>query len=202
MAAHPKKHTVFKKLAKKHSTPKKVQEFIKTFKYNWEKKGETVQSAHRTIRAKKAHCLEGAVLVAAILEEVGYPPLILSIESRDHLCHAVYVFKTKTGWGSVGKSRLVGLHGRAPKFKSLRALAMSYFEPFVHRATAKATGFSLLNLNESGTDWKFSKRNLWKLEKFVVYSEHTPLNTSDRLQKKYFERLQKSGHRKTGKHWW
>lgn len=202
MAAHSKKHAAFKKLARRYSTPKKAQQFIKTLKYNWEKKGETVQSAHRALRSKKAHCLEGAILTAAILEEAGYPPLILSIESRDLLCHAVFVFKTKTGWGSVGKSRLIGLHGRAPKFKTLRALAMSYFEPFVHRESAKATGFLLRNLNESGTDWRYAKRNLWKLEEFIVGSKHIPLNTSDRLQKKYYQRLLKHGHKKRGKHWW
>ncbi len=202
MKARAKKTNPFKRLAKKYKTPREVQEFIKTFKYNWEKTGETVQSAHRTLRSKKMHCLEGAILVAAILEEHGYPPLVLSIESRDNLCHAIFVFKTKTGWGSVGKSRLIGMHGRAPKFKSLRALAMSYFEPFVHRESAKATGYSLLNLNESGTDWKGSKRNLWKLEAFVVYSKHTPLNTSDRLQQKYYQRLLKHGHKTKGKHWW
>lgn len=202
MASSTKKHSIFKKLAKRYSTPKKVQAFIKTFKYNWEKRGETVQSAQRALRSKKAHCLEGAVLTAAILEEVGYPPLVLSIESRDGLCHAVYVFKTKTGWGSVGKSRLVGLHGRAPKFKSLRELAMSYFEPFVHRESAKATGFRVVNLNESGTDWRFSKRNLWKLEEFVVDPEHTPLGTTDRDQKKYYQRLLKHGHKTKGRHWW
>jgi hypothetical protein len=202
MAAQNQKQKVFQKLAQRYSTPKKVQEFIKTLKYNWELSGETVQSAHRALRSKKAHCLEGAMLTAAILEEVGYPPLILSIESRDHLCHAIFVFKTKTGWGSVGKSRLIGMHGRAPKFKSLRALAMSYFEPFVHRESAKAIGFRVVNLNESGSDWKFAKRNLWKLESFVVDPKHIPLNTSDRLQKKYYERLLKHGHKKTGKHWW
>ena len=202
MATNSKKSSVFKSLARRHNTPEKAQKFIKTLKYNWEKRGETVQSAHRALRTKKAHCLEAAVLVAAILEESGFPPLILSIESRDGLCHAIFVFKTKTGWGSVGKSRLIGLHGRAPKFKSLRELAMSYFEPFVHRESAKAIGFSLLNLHDSGTDWRFSKRNLWKLEAFVVDSKHTPLGTTDRMQKKYFERLMKHGHKKTGKHWW
>ncbi len=202
MAAQSKKITVFKRLAQKYSTPREVQEFIKTLKYNWEKKGETVQSAQQALKKKKAHCLEGAVLVAAILEENGFPPLIMSIESRDGLCHAVYVYKTKTGWGSVGKSRLIGLHGRAPKFKSLRELAMSYFEPFVHRETAKAIGFRVVNLNESGTDWRFSKRNLWKLESFVVDPKHIPLGTSDKLQKKYFQRLLKHGHKTKGKHWW
>jgi hypothetical protein len=194
--------TVFKKLARRYPTPRAVQEFIKTFKYNWEKKGPTVQSARRVLQTKKAHCLEGALLTAAIMEELGHPPLILSIDSRDDLCHAIFVFKTETGWGSIGKSRLIGMHGRAPKFKNLRALAMSYFEPFVHRESNKAIGFSLVNLNESGTNWRSATRNLWKLEAFVVYSKHTAMNTSDRLQRKYYERLVKYGHKKVGKHWW
>ena len=202
MPTQAKKQTAFKKLALKYTTPREVQEFIKTLKYNWEKKGRTVQSAQQTLRTKKAHCLEGALLTAAILEEHGFPPLVLSIDSRDDLCHAIFVFKTETGWGAVGKSRLIGMHGRAPKFKTLRDLAMSYFEPFVHRESNKAIGFSLLNLNDSGTNWRSSTRNLWKLEEFVVYSKHTKMNTSDKLQRKYYQRLLKYGHKTKGKHWW
>jgi hypothetical protein len=197
-----KKISIFKSLSRRYSTPQKVQKFLKTLDYNREKTGETVQSAQTILRTQKAHCLEASVLTAAILEEAGYPPLVLSIESKDLLCHAVFVFKTKTGWGAVAKSRFPGLHGRAPKFKNLKALVMSYYEPFVHRETAKIVGYSLVNLNDSGTDWRFSKRNLWKLEQFVVNSTHTPLPTSDRLQQKHYRRLVDHGILQKGKHWW
>jgi hypothetical protein len=202
MAVSAKQKSLFKILARRYSNPVKVQKFLKTLDYNREKTGETVQSAKTVLRTKKAHCLEASVLAAAILEESGYPPLVLSIESKDLLCHAVFVFKTKTGWGAVAKSRFPGLHGRAPKFKTLRALVMSYYEPFVHRETAKIIGYSLVNLNDSETDWRFSNRNLWKLEQFVVNSKHTPLRTSDKLQMKHFKRLVKHGILQTGRHWW
>ena len=202
MAATAKKLSIFKTLAKRYSNPQKVQKLLKTFDYNRELDGETVQSAQTVLKTKKAHCLEGAVFTAAILEEAGYPPLVLSIESSDHLCHAVFAFKTKTGWGSVAKSRFVGLHGRAPKFKTVRALVESYYDPFVHRETAEICGYALLNLNESDTNWRFSNRNLWKLEQFVVNSKHTPLTSSPKRHQKAYKRLIDHGHLTKGKHWW
>jgi len=196
------KPSVFKTLAKRYTTPVQVQKFLKTLDYNREKNGETVQSAERALRTKKAHCLEASVLAAAILEESGYPPLVLSIESPDLLCHAIFVFKTKTGWGAVAKSRYPGLQGRAPKFKTLRHLVMSYYDPFVHRETAKIIGYKLVNLNESDTDWRFSKRNLWKLEQFVVGSKHTPLPSSKKRHREAYQRLVTHGIQQQGKHWW
>lgn len=191
-----------KKLSQKLKSPKAVQAYLKTLIYNREETEETVWSASVANDKKMAHCLEASLLSAAILEHHGYPPLILSLDSKDHLCHAVFVFKTKTGWGAVGKSREIGLHGRAPKFKSIRALVWSYFDPFVDQ-TGRITGFALLNLDESGTNWRFSEKNLWKLEGFVVNSKHTKLRSSNERFKKVHREYLKRGHTpKKGKHWW
>jgi hypothetical protein len=193
---------IFRKLARRYRTPEAVQFFLKSLTYNKEKNGETVQSAAKVLQTKKAHCLEASILSAAILEHQGYPPLILSLDSIDHLCHAVFVFKTKTGWGAVAKSREIGLHGRAPRFRSLRDLVWSYYDPFIDK-TGKITAYTLLNLNDSETDWRFSKQNLWKLEKFVVYAKHTKLKSSQkRYLTAYHQYIKTGATPKNGKHWW
>lgn len=193
---------VFKKLSRRYPTPEKVQKFLKTFKYNKEKSGETVQSAAKVLRTKKMHCLEAVALSAAILEHQGYPPLLLSLDSIDHLCHAIFVFKTKTGWGAVAKSREIGLHGRAPKFRSVRDLALSYYDPFVDK-TGKLTAYALLNLNDCNADWRFSPKNLWALEQFVVTAKHKKIKSSKkRYQALHRKFLESGGTPKSGKHWW
>lgn len=193
---------IFKELSRRYSSPEKVQAFLKSLTYNREKNGETVQSAYQVLRSKKAHCLEATILSAAILEHQGYPPLLLSLDSIDHLCHAVFVFKEKTGWGAVAKSREIGLHGREPRFRSIRDLVWSYYDPFVDK-TGKLTAYALLDLNSSNTDWRFSPRNLWKLEQYVVTAKHIKLKSSKERYLKLFREYNESGGTpKSGRHWW
>jgi hypothetical protein len=197
-----KKQNVFKILSRQYPNPKKVQGFLKTLTYNKEVECESVQSATTTLKTKTAHCLEATILTAAILEQKGYPPLLLSLDSVDHLCHAIFVFKTKTGWGAVAKSREPGLHGREPRFRSIRDLVWSYFDSFVDK-TGRITGYALLNLNDSNTDWRFSDKNLWKLEQFVVNAKHTKLKSSKARYLKAFHQYNKTGGTpRSGKFWW
>ena len=191
----------FEVLSKSYATPEKVQKLLKTFAYNDEKLAESVQSAEEVLRTKKAHCLEASLLAAAILEHQGYPPLLLSLDSSDHLCHAVFVFKSKTGWGSVAKSRFPGLYGRAPIFRTIRDLVWSYYEPFIDK-TGKITGYALLNLDDSETDWRSSRRNLWKLEQFVVNAKHTKLRSSLKRHQSILKKYLKNGTPQSGKNWW
>ena len=192
---------VFQTLSKKYSTPLKVQTFLRSQPYNDEKEGETARSALSALKNKKAHCLEASLIGAAILEQQGYPPLILSLDSIDHLNHVLFIFKEKTGWGSLTRSRVPGLHGREPRFRSIRDLAWSYYEPFVDQ-TGKLVGYEPLDLDQSGTDWRFSKRNLWKLEKFVVGVKYQKVNFSKGRYLKELHRYQREGFAQSGPHWW
>lgn len=95
--------SIFKKLSKKYNTPKKVQTYISSFKYN---KKPTMRSAIETWRRQEAHCMEGAFLAAAILEPLGYPPLVLSFESIDLLEHVIFIYK-KTIFGVRSDVRVI-----------------------------------------------------------------------------------------------
>jgi hypothetical protein len=134
--------------------------------------------------------LEAAFIVALILEQHGYPPLVVSIESQDKLDHVIYVFKQKALWGSIGRSRDEGLHGRPPIYRSIRTLVQSYVEPFIDK-TGRIVGYQLVNLDDTKTDWRFSKRNLWKAEKYLIDLPHKKLMSSDskykKLHKRYLE---------------
>ena len=171
-----------------HRTPARVQRLLSGMRYNWEPRGATLRSFREVLRRGEAHCLEAALAAAVILEQHGYPPLLLSLESQDKLDHVVFVFRARGLWGAVGRSRDVGLHGRRPVFRSLRHLAYSYFDPYVDE-TARITGYGLASMYElGGYDWRFSPRNVWKVERHLQVIPHAPLPSSERRYRRLLAR--------------
>ena len=172
-------------VVRRHRTPAQVQRYLTRLPYNWEREGGTLRSFREVVRRGEAHCLEAALAAAVILEQHGYPPLLLSFESQDKLDHVLYVFRRRGRWGAVARSRDLGLHGRRPVFRSLRDLTWSYFDPYVDH-TGRILGYGLADLGDlGGYDWRFSPRNVWKVERHLQEIPHTPLPSSDRR----YERL-------------
>src|SRR5207249_4947228 len=129
-----------------YRTPLQVQRFLNSLRYNWEKPKATLRSFRGVITTGTAHCLEAAITAAAILEQHGYPPLMLSLESADKLDHVLYLFKQRGRWGTVARSREAGLHGRKPIFRSVRDLVLTYVEPYVD-FTGRLTGYGVGTLS-------------------------------------------------------
>jgi phosphatidylserine/phosphatidylglycerophosphate/cardiolipin synthase-like enzyme len=176
------------KLIQRHNTPAKVQRYFSSLPYNREKKGATLRSFRQLIKHKEAHCLEAALGAAVILEQHGYPPLLLDLESQDLLDHVIFVFRQNGAWGSVGRSRDVGLHGRKPVYRSLRDLAWSYFDPFVD-FSGRLKGFAVTNLYDLGDyDWRFSPRNMSRIEDHLRTIPHREMRSSDRRYEKLLAR--------------
>jgi hypothetical protein len=179
------------KLVQRLNTPAKVQRFFSEMPYNWEAGGGTMRSFREVVKRKEAHCLEAAVGAAVILEPHGYPPLLLDLESQDLLDHVIFVFKQNGRWGSIARSRDIGLHGRKPVFRSLRDLAWSYFEPYVD-FTGRLKGYGLTSLYELGDyDWRFSPRRMTKIEDHLRSIPHKPLHSSDTRYQKLLARYHK-----------
>jgi hypothetical protein len=173
-----------------HRTPVRVQRLLTGMKYNREPCGATLRSFREVMRRGEAHCLEAALVAAVILEQHGYPPLLLSLESQDKLDHVIFVYRAGGRWGSVARSRDLGLHGRRPVFRSLRHLAYSYFEPYVD-TTARLTGYGLSSMYElGGYDWRFSPRNVWKVEHHLQVIPHKPLPSSERRYRQLIARYE------------
>lgn len=193
--------TLAEQLAKKLKTPKQVQEYLRGLPYNREKKGETLASAETALKRGRLHCFEAAFAAAAILEQHGYPPLVMSLESKDNLDHVIYVFKQKGRWGSIALSRDDGLHGRPPRYRSPRELAWSYYDPYVDKS-GKITGYQVAHLDDTGTDWRASKRNVWKAEKYLIKLKHNKLKSSLARYKKLLKNYLAHGPIPRHKHWW
>jgi hypothetical protein len=156
-------------------TPDDVQRHLNRLPYNVEKGGETLRTFRGVVRDGTAHCLEAALFAATVLEAHGYPPLVLSFESTDLLDHVIFVYRGAGGWGSVARSRDPGLHGRAPVFKTARALAASYLEPYID-FSGDIRAFAVVDLRVLGRyDWRLSPRNVWKVEQMLIDWPHRPL---------------------------
>lgn len=172
-------------------TPAKVQRFFSLMPYNWEREGGTLRSFRETLKRNEAHCLEAAVGAAVILEQHGLPPLLLDIESVDLLDHVIFVFQKGGLWGSIGRSRDIGLHGRKPLYRTLRDLTWSYFDPYVD-FSGRIKGYGLTSLYDLGNyDWRFSPRNMTKIENHLRELPHRHLSSSDKRYEQLAARYKK-----------
>ena len=168
-----------RRIIERHRTPEQVQQFLRGLPYNWELQGDTLRSFRQVVRLKTAHCLEAALVAAVILEQHGYPPLVVSFESKDGVDHVIFVFRHRGRWGSVARSRDAGLHGRKPVFRGIRDLVWSYFDPYVD-LTGRITGYQLVDLRALGRyDWRLAETNVWKVENFLLELPHRKLPSSN-----------------------
>lgn len=182
-------------------TPAAVQRWLNHLPYNTEADGETQRGFRGVVRTGRAHCLEAAVFAAVVLEQRGYPPLVMSLESRDHLDHVIFVYRHPGGWGSIGRSRDPGLHGRRPVFRSLRTLASSYVEPYID-FTGRVRGYGVADLATAmgGYDWRWRTGNIWQVEQMLIDWPHVALPSSTRryreLKRRYRAYRAAHGERK------
>jgi hypothetical protein len=163
-------------------TPLAVQRYLNALPYNTEPAPgrATLRSFRGVVRHGTAHCLEAAISAAVILEQHGWPPLVLSFESIDELDHVIFVYQKRGRWGSVARSRDPGLHGRRPVFGTPRALALSYVDPYVDE-TGRVKGYTVADLRALGPyDWRLSAHNVWKVERMLLELPHRTIRTSDR----------------------
>ena len=194
-------------------TPTRVQRFLNALPYNTEPPPgrATLRSFRGVVRHRTAHCLEAALAAAVILEQHGYPPLVLSFESIDDLDHVLFVYESRGRWGSIARSRDPGLHGRKPVFRTPRDLALSYVEPYVD-FTGRITGYAVVDLREAmgDYDWRLSEQNVWKVERVLLEYPHRPIHSSDqridRLRRRYRRFRARYGdikpHAYTHRHTW
>jgi hypothetical protein len=165
-------------LFRKLSTPEKIQKYLDDLPYNKEKNGETCYSPRVVIRHNTAHCFEGALFAAAALRVIGRPPLILDLEAVRDDDHVVAVYRTDGHWGAIGKSNYAGLRFRSPVYKTLRELALSYFEHYYNLAgekTLRAYSRPVNLARFDSIDWMVSEEPLWAIPEYLVEIQHTAI---------------------------
>ena len=163
------------RLLRKLSTPQKINAYLATLPPNYEKGGETHRSVYAALEAKKAHCIEAALIAAAALWIAGGEPLLVDLRSdKGDYDHVLALYRVNDYWGALSKSNHATIRSRAPVYKTQRELVMSYFhEWFPERGTDKhAPGTRTLrsyskplNMKKFGTEWITSDKDLWWLDK-------------------------------------
>lgn len=165
---------VFRRL----NTPEKIQRFLDELRYNKEEGGATCFSPRRVLREGKAHCMEGALFAAAALEFQGYPPLLVDLEAVRDDDHVLAVFRQRDHWGAIAKSNYAGLRFREPAYRTLRELAMSYFEHYYNDAGEKTLRTYSRPVNLGRFDhlgWETAEEDVWEIPEYLCTIQHTPL---------------------------
>jgi hypothetical protein len=111
------------------SNPRQVQDYLDSIPYKAE---ELDRSPLRVMTDGQAHCLDGGMFAALAFRQIGLPPIILDLAPDPGADddHVLALFRVDGLWGAVAKSNYASLRYREPVYRSLRELAMSYFEPF------------------------------------------------------------------------
>src|SRR5215831_21235315 len=143
----------------------------------------TAWSPRRVLRERTAHCLEGAIFAAAALRVLGYPPLLLDLEAVQDTDHVLAVYRERGHWGAIGKSNFSGLRFRAPVYRSLRELALSYFEDYVNlrgerTLRAYSRPVNLARFDRARRGWETSEGDLWWIAEHLAEVPHTRLLTA------------------------
>jgi len=176
-------------------TPRKIQAFLYGLRQNFEPRGETCHGVREVLRARRAHCIEGAMLAAAALWVHGEPPLLLDMRAVQDFDHVVALFRRRGRWGAISKTNGATLRWRDPVYRSLRELAMSYLHEYTNRREQKtlreySRPFDLRALPASA--WVTPAKGAWevadRLDALAHFRLLTPREVRELVIRDPFER--------------
>ncbi len=160
-------------------TPESIQLFLDSeIAYNKEPRGPTCRSARAVLRDRVAHCVEGALFAAAALRLQGHPPLLLDLEAVRDDDHVLAIFRQYGHWGAIAKSNYSGLRFREPVYRTLRELAISYFEHYFNAAGEKTLRNYSRPVNLARFDrigWMTAEGDVWEVPNYLTGIPHTAL---------------------------
>jgi hypothetical protein len=170
---------VFLKL-KKLNTPGKIQDFLNSIPFNFERKGETCRTVERALYEKEAHCFEGALIAACALWINGERPLLLDLKaSGGDMDHVMVLFIRDGHYGTISKTNHGVLRYREPIYKSVRELVMSVFHEYFLKSGLKTLrSYSKpFDLSREKINWISGDRELFNLSHKLDKSPHQKILT-------------------------
>jgi hypothetical protein len=175
------------KILRKLSSPQKIQDFLDGIPINLEIDGYTYMSPRRVLRARKAHCLEGALLAAAAYAYHGGRPMLLDFQAAyDDEDHVVALYQENGHWGAISKTNHPGLRYRDPIYRSMRDLAASYFHEYYMWDGRKSLRFYSRPFDlarYAPETWVTAMQDLDSLAAALDRSPHIPLVPKGNLRK-------------------
>jgi hypothetical protein len=158
-------------------TPFGIQRFLDGLPYHL---ATTAWSPRRVLKERTAHCLEGAIFAAAALRAIGRPPLIVDFEAKGDTDHVLALFKERGHWGAIAMSNYTGCRYREPIHRTLRELAISYFDVYFNlRGDRSLRTFSRpVDLRRfDSRDWMTNDKEVWYIPEHLLTIPHTRLIT-------------------------
>ena len=156
-------------------TPAGVQRSLDDLPYNL---SFTARSPQKVLRDRTASCLEGGIFAAAALRVLGFPPLIFDLEAEQDTDHVIAIFKLRGHWGAVAKSNFTGCRYREPVYRSLRELAMSYFNVYFNLRGERTLRRYSRPVNLARFDplnWMTTEKPIWFIAEHLCEIPHIPL---------------------------
>ena len=157
------------------NTPARIQKFLDAMTYQY---ANTAWSPQRALRESKGHCLEGALVAAAALRVHGHRPLLMDLEAVRDDDHVVALYRERGLWGGVAKSNFAGLRFRAPVYRTVRELALSYFEQYYNLRGERTLRSYSLPVNLERLDpigWMTAEEDVWCVTEALIAARHFPL---------------------------
>lgn len=155
--------------------PYGIQRFLDDMPYHL---ADSSFSPRLVLRENTSHCFEGAMLAAAALRANGYPALVLDLEAEHDTDHVIAIYKERGHWGAIAKSNYTGCRYREPVYRTLRELALSYFEVYfnLRRERTLRTFSRPVNLSRfDNKNWMTTDLPLWFIAEYLFTIHHTPL---------------------------
>ena len=157
--------------------PYGIQRFLDDMPYHLE---DTAWSPRKVLAEGSAHCLEGAIFGAAALRMIGYPPLLLDFEADHDTDHVLAIYRQDACWGAVAKSNYTGCRWREPVYRTLRELALSYFNIYFNLRRERTLRRYSLPVNLRRFDpqqWMTTEQPVWFIVYYLFDVKHYPLLT-------------------------
>jgi hypothetical protein len=156
-------------------TPARIQRFLDDLPYNL---AITSRSPRKVLLDRTASCLEGGIFAAAALRVIGYPPLIFDLEADNDTDHVVAIFKSRGHWGAIAKSNFTGCRYREPVYRTLRELALSYFNVYFNlrfERTLRRYSRPVNLARFDRLDWMASEKPIWFIAEHLCDIPHISL---------------------------
>jgi hypothetical protein len=159
-------------------SPASIQAFLDSIPYSSDK---FYRCPRRVLHDRRAHCFDGALMAAAALRRLGFPPLVVDLYAERDDDHMLALWQRDGCWGALAKSNFVGLRFREAVYQSLRELVMSYFEVFYNVLGEKTLrGFTVpLDLSLlDGLAWMEDDGGLETVAERLDALDRTPVMTA------------------------